>query len=179
MTTEEQGSPEARETVTAALLRLGFLSGVESCEEEAVVEAVSTILPHVRDIGVCVSYSDFKSTQAHPFQERTCSFLRVRPASPDGWRGLAASAAIPKMQIALCTDQLLLWTSSQVRSIGPAIEETVSAHLLPLSEVLGAAVAGKHGNVVHVWVDQGPTLAFHTTPASAQALQVYVDVASS
>lgn len=58
------------------------------------------------------------------------------------------------------------------------MEEKVSAHLLPLSEALGAAVAGKHGDVVHVWVDEGPTLAFHTTPASAQALQAYVDVAT-
>lgn len=58
------------------------------------------------------------------------------------------------------------------------MEEKVSAHLLPLSEVLGAVVAGKHGDVVHVWVDGGPTLAFDTTPASAQALQAYVDVAT-
>jgi hypothetical protein len=165
--------------VTAALLRVGFLSGEGSSEEEAVVEAVSTILPDERDIGVCVSYSDFSSTQAHPFQERTCSFLRARPASLTGWRDPPISAAIPKMQIALCTDRLLLWTSSQVRSIGGAVEEKVSAHLLPLSEVLGAALAGKHGNVVHVWVDQGPTLAFHTEPDSAHALQVYVDMVAS
>jgi hypothetical protein len=32
---------------------------------------------------------------------------------------------------------------------------------------------------VQVWVDQGPTLAFHTTPASANALQLYVDLATS
>jgi hypothetical protein len=92
--------------VTAALLRVGFLSGEGSSEEEAVVETVSTILPDERDIGVCVSYSDFSSTQAHPFQERTCSFLRARPASLTGWRDPPISAAIPKMQIALRTAQL-------------------------------------------------------------------------
>jgi hypothetical protein len=179
MTTDEQGSEEARATVTATLLRLGFLSGEEDPEEEAIVEAISTILPFESDIGVCVSYGDFSSTQAHPFQERTCSFLRVRPASLSGLRGLSISAAMPKIQIALCTDQLLLWTSSRVRSIGAALEEKVSAQVLPLNEVLGAAVAGKHGDVVHVWVDQGPTLAFHTEPACAQALQAYVDMAAS
>ncbi len=179
MATEEQSSAEARETVAAALLRIGFLSGEESSEEEAIVEAISTILPDERDIGVCVSYGDFSSTQAYPFQERTCSFLRVPPPSLGGWRGPPNSAAIPKMQIVLCTDQLLLWTSSQVRSIGAALEENVSAQVLSLSQVLGAVVAGKHGDVVHVWVDQGPTLAFHTEPAAAQALQVYVDMAAS
>jgi hypothetical protein len=179
MATEEQSSAEARETVTAALLRIGFLSGEENSEEDAIIEAISMILPDERDIGVCVSYSDFSSTQAHPFQERTCSFLRVRPPSLGGWRRPPVSAAIPKMQIALCTDQSLLWTSSQVKSIGAALEEKVTAQVLPLSEVLGAAVAGKHANVVHVWVDQGPTLAFHTKPASAHALQVYVDMATS
>jgi hypothetical protein len=50
-----------------------------------------------------------------------------------------------------------------------------SSLLLPLGEVFGAAVAGKHGDVVPIWVDEGPTLAFHTTPASAQALQADVD----
>jgi hypothetical protein len=131
MAAEEQSSAEARETVTAALLRVGFLSGAGSSEEEAIVEAVSTILPDERDIGVCVSYSDFSSTKAHPFQERTCSFLRARPVSLTGWRDPPISAAIPKMQIALCTDRSLLWTSSRVRSIGGAVEETVNAHLLP------------------------------------------------
>ncbi len=179
MTTDEQGSDEARATVTATLLRLGFLSGKEDPEEEAIVEAISTILPDERDIGVCVSYGGFSSTQAYPFQERTCSFLRVPPPSLGGWRGPPSSAAIPKMQIVLCTDGLLLWTSSQVRSIGAALEEKVSAQVLSLSEVLGAMVVGKHVNVVHVWVDQGPTLAFHMEPASAQALQVYVDMAAS
>lgn len=137
------------------------------------------ILPHERDIGVCVSYSDFSSTQAHPFQERTCSFLRAPPPSFGSWRGPPISAAIPKMQIVLCTDRLLLWTSSQVKSGGAVLEEEVSAQVLSFGEILGAAVAGRHGDVVHVWVDQGPTLAFHTEPASAQALQVYVDMAAS
>jgi hypothetical protein len=73
----------------------------------------------------------------------------------------------------------LLWTSSRVRSLGAVLEEKVSAQVLSLSEVLGAAVAGKHGNEVHVWVDQGPTLSFYTEPAAAQALQVYVDMAAS
>jgi hypothetical protein len=179
MAVEEQSSAEDRETVTATLLRLGFLSGEGEPEEEAIVEAISTILPHEPDIGVCVSYSDFSSTQAHPFEERTCSLLRVRSASHSAWHSPAMSAAVPKMQIALCTDQLLLWTSSQVKSIGAALEEKVSAQVLSLSEVLGAALAGKHGNVVHVWVDQGPTLAFHTEPASAQALQAYVETVTS
>jgi hypothetical protein len=35
MTTEEQGSEEDRATVTATLLRLGFLSGEEDPEEDA------------------------------------------------------------------------------------------------------------------------------------------------
>ncbi|HEV7162402.1 MAG TPA: hypothetical protein VGN25_04025 [Solirubrobacteraceae bacterium] len=83
------------------------------------------------------------------------------------------------MQIVLCTDEVLLWTSSQVKSAGAALEEKVSAQVLTFSDVLGAAVAGKHADVVHVWVDEGPTLAFHMEPACAQALQVYVDTTAS
>jgi hypothetical protein len=83
------------------------------------------------------------------------------------------------MQIVLCTDQLLLWTSSQVKSRAAVLEEKVSAQLLSFSEVLGAALAGKHANVVHIWVDQGPTLAFRMEPAAAQVLQVYVDMVAS
>ncbi|HEX3517840.1 MAG TPA: hypothetical protein VHT29_02280 [Solirubrobacteraceae bacterium] len=55
----------------------------------------------------------------------------------------------------------------------------MSAQVLSLSEVLGAVVAGKHGDVVHVWVDEGPMLAFHMELACAQALHVYVDTTAS
>jgi hypothetical protein len=84
------------------------------------------------------------------------------------------------MQIVLCTDELLLWSTSQVKSRGAVIEEEVRAQVLSLDEVLGAAVAGKHGDAVQVWVDQGPTLAFHLDQqASAQMLQMYLDTAAS
>jgi hypothetical protein len=179
VTSEAQSAEKDQPAIVAELLRLGFLSGAEDSEQEAIVEALTTILPDGHDIAVCVRYEDFSSTQAHTFEQRTCSFLRAPRPSFGGWRDLPPSVATPRMQILLCTDQLLLWTSSKARSRGLLVEETVDAQLLPFSEILGAALAGKHGDVVHVWVDQGPTLAFHMEPASAQALQVYVDTAAS
>lgn len=179
MSAEEQASGDDRATVMATLHRLGFLSGAGDAEEEAIVEQIATILPHERDIEVCFPYSEFSSTQAHQFQERACSFLREPPPSFGSWRSPPTSMAIPRMQFVLCTEELLLWTSSQAESRGLLLKENVSAQVLSLSEVLGAVVAGKHGDVVHVWVDEGPTLAFHMEPACAQALQVYVDTTAS
>jgi hypothetical protein len=116
VSSEEQGPGENRTAITAQLLRLGFLSGAGDSEEEAIVEALSMILPEAHAIGVCVPYSDFSSTQAHPFQERACSFLRVLPPTFGSRSGKPTMVPVPKMRIVLCTDELLLWTSSQVKS---------------------------------------------------------------
>jgi hypothetical protein len=166
-------------TITDTLRRIGFLTGIPDTEQDAIVEALAVILPDERDVGVCVSYSDFNATGEHPVQERTCSFLRVLPTTFGSWQGPPLAAAIAKMQIVLCTSELLLWTSSHTRAVGAAVEEKVTAYSLPMSEILGAAIGGRHKDVAQIWVDQGPTLSFHAAPAAAQALQVYVDTATS
>jgi hypothetical protein len=176
---EEGSSASERLTITDTLQRIGFLSGIPDTEQDAIVEALAVILPDERDVGVCVSYSDFSASGDHPIQERTCSFLRVLPPTFGSWQGPPLPAAIAKMQIVLCTSELLLWTSSHTRAIGAAVEERVTAYSLALSEILGAALGGRHKDVAKVWVDEGPTLSFHAAPDAAQALQVYVDTAAS
>ncbi len=165
-------------TIADTLERIGFLSGIPDTEQDAIIEALARILPDEHDVGVCVSYDDFSASGEHQVQERTCSFLRVLPPTFGSWQGPPLSAAIAKMQIVLCTSELLLWTSSHTRAVGAAVEERVTAYSLGLSEILGAALGGRHKDVAQVWVDQGPTLSFHAAPAAAQALQVYVDRAA-
>ncbi len=179
MAIEDGSSAAERTTITDTLQRIGFLSDIPDIEQDAIVEALVRILPDERDVGVCVSYNDFSASGEHPIQERTCSFLRVLPPTFGSWRGPPISAAIAKMQIVLCTSELLLWTSSQTSAVGAAVEERVTAYSLALSEILGAALGGRHKDVAQVWVDQGPTLCFHADPVAAQALQVYVDTAAS
>lgn len=179
MAFEEESSAAERTTITDTLQRIGFLSGIPDAEQDAIVETLARILPDERDVGVCVTYSDLSASAEHPVQEQTCSFLRVPPPTFGDWRGAPISAAIAKMQIVLCTSELLLWTSSHTLDVGAAVEERVTAYSLALSEILGAALGGRRKDVAQIWVDQGPTLSFHAEPAAAQALQVYVDTAAS
>jgi hypothetical protein len=183
-TPEEDISASERATIAGTLLRLGFLSGAGDAEESAIVEALATILPPEREIGVCVAYSGFSSTQAWQFEQRTCSFLRVPPAVPASRLGrvtsMSPSQLIPTMKIVLCTREELLWTTSRVKAgDGVVVEEVVTACLAPVGQILGAKVTGRHEDVVDVWVEDGPTLSFHTEPAEAQALQAYVDTIAS
>lgn len=179
MTPGEESTASERIAITDTLRRIDFLAGIPDTEQDAIVEALAVILPDERDVGVCVSYSDFSASAEHPVQERTCSFLRVLPPTFGSWQGPPLSAAIAMMQIVLCTSDRLLWTSSHTRAVGAAVEETVTAYSLALSEILGAALGGRHKDVAQIWVDQGPTLSFHAESAAAQALQVYVDTAAS
>jgi hypothetical protein len=51
----------------------------------------------------------------------------------------------------------------------------VTLYSVSFSELLGAAVSDSHKGVVHIWVNEGPTLSFRVTPSEAESLCSYVE----
>ncbi len=172
-----------RSQIGATLSRLGFLSSSTDPQDNAVVETLATFLPHGSDVCVCVTYRQLNITGGDDrFETLTKSFLRVTPGAQFGasFGGQATESYrdVPLMNLALCTRERLLWTSSYAASAdGIVVEESVTARWIPMRQILGARISGWRKGVVEIWVEDGPTLTVRTTSPEAQALYAHVEAA--
>jgi hypothetical protein len=124
---------------------------------------------------VCLSCHDVSADGPYRFAEAKGVFRR--PATP-GFMTMAfqpvpapVTVALPRSEMILCTREDLSWTASRaLRQPGSISSDEVTLYSISFSELLGAAVADPRKGVVHIWVNEGPTLSFRVTPSEAESL---------
>jgi len=172
----------SRRSVATTLARLGFLPAEAVDEDNATVEILASLLPPGSTICVCVTYGDVTSTGRYPFREARGRFPRALPPAPLGGHfGLTISAdglaEALRTHVVLCTQDLLLWTTSRLATAdGVVAEEDVTAYWIALSDIEGARLRRRG---LDIWVNDGPTLSFRATPTEASVLCTHLETAAA
>lgn len=172
-----------REAIAAALSRLGFISSETAHRDNAAVDVLAALLPTQAEVGVCLSYHDFRSTGTYRFTEKSGVFKR--PTTPRFTAPFASlpgpqSTPMPRTEIVLCPQEELLWTASRPRRrAGAVTEDDVTLYSVPFSIVLGATVHDQRKGVLEIWIDAEATLSFRTTPSEVDLLCTYIERAAT
>lgn len=169
----ERGS--RRSAVAANLVRLGFISSETAERDNAAADILAELLPDDSTIQVCLSCHEASVDGAYRFAEATGVFRR--PTTPAftmmAFQPVSAQVTVPlpRTQMVLCTRDDLSWTTSRaVTQAGSISRDEVTLHSVSFGELLGAAVSDGRKGVVHIWVNEGPTLSFRVAPSEAVSL---------
>lgn len=178
---ESEDEPNERQAAIAQkLARLGFISEAATHGRNLAVEVLAALLPPGADIGICLTCVGVKSSSPYQCRERRGTFPGMR-IDKGGVHGAGHYVqVIERRELVLCTPDELLWTGTQYGGRGDnGFEDTVTLYSIPFEDILGAEAKGHKRDVVDVWIDEGPTVSFHTPPREADALSDYVERAAT
>jgi hypothetical protein len=169
-----------RSAIAATLARLGFISSETAERDNAAADILAKLLPDDSAIQVCLSCHDVSADGPFRFAEAKGVFRR--PATP-GFMTMAfqpipapVTVPLPRTEMVVCTQEALSWTSSRaLRQAGSVSHDEVMLYSISFSDLLGAAVSDSRKGVVHIWVNEGPTLSFRVTPSEAETLCAFVE----
>lgn len=169
-----------RLSITARLVRLGFIAADRATPDNPAVQVLTELLPPDAELDLCLTCHGFSASAPYPFAETTGIFpnvgtFRMGPASGDVSPHGTPLLTAPRRELVVCTQVALSWTASRVRSDR---KDVVTLYSAQFRDIVGATVRHRRKGVVEVWVMDGPELSFRVTPASAGALQAHVDHAA-
>ena len=169
-----------RLSITARLVRLGFIAADRATPNNPAVQVLSELLPPDTELDLCLTCHGFSASAPYPFAETTGIFpnvgtFRMGPASADVSPHGTPLLTAPRRELVVCTQVALSWTASRVRSDR---KDVVTLYSAQFRDIVGATVRRRRKGVVEVWVMDGPELSFRVAPEAADALQEHVDQAA-
>jgi hypothetical protein len=169
-----------RLSITARLVRLGFIAADRATPNNPAVQVLSELLPPDAELDLCLTCRGFSASAPYPFAETTGIFsnvgtFRMGPASADVSPHGTPLLTAPRRELVVCTQVALSWTASRARNDR---KDVVTLYSAQFRDIVGATVRHPRKGVVEVWVMDGPELSFRVTPEAADALQAHVDQAA-
>jgi DnaJ domain len=173
---EAEEQPEQRSAIAAEMSRIGLLE--DEGQEDPTLDAFTSALAPNDAIALCLRFDSFAVSDEHGFREVHRSLTRI--GHPTGASTIPPpflpASRVERGEAVICTSESLIWATKLISPLEfPWEEVSVTAYSLALADILGAKIKSRRKGSVDIWIDDGPTLTFHTGRSDAERLCEWVD----